>query len=167
MTNLIFLLSFLGSGHRAYVLNSQRFLQLLLLVAGIALLGQAHAHKFKDEARVFFIAPADGDHVINPVLLRFGAKRIPVAPVGVNKHRSGHFILLIDHAHPTAWDQVIAMDHQHIHYVEGETEAEIELLPGEHTLQLVLGDEEHVPWDEQLVSERITITVTGNSTGND
>ena len=46
-------------------------------------------------------------------------------------------------------------------------EAEIVLTPGEHTLQLVLGDEEHVPWDEQLVSERITITVLGNSTKND
>ncbi len=55
------------------------------------------------------------------------------------------------------------MDKQHVHYVKGETEAEIVLTPGERTLQLVLGDEEHVPWDEQLVSERITITVVSDS----
>jgi hypothetical protein len=146
-------------------LSVSRTFQATLLLAAAALLVPAHAHKFMDDAQVFFVVPANGDRVVNPVRLEFGARKIPVGPVGVNKHRSGHFILLIDQDHPTSWDEVIIMDHRHIHYVEGETAAEIELTPGVHTLQLVLGDEEHAPWDEQLVSAQITITVVANGTG--
>jgi len=148
-------------------MHRRQTLLLIAFIVGMALLPPALAHKFKDQARVFFEAPANGDVVSNPVQLKFDAEKIPVAAVGVNKHRSGHFILLIDHDHPTSWDEVIAMDDQHVHYVNGETEAEIVLTPGEHTLQLVLGDDEHVPWDEQLVSARVTITVRGEGTGKD
>ena len=56
-------------------------------------------------------------------------------------------------------DDLIPFDDNHLHYMNGETEAVIELPPGEHTLQLILGDEEHQPWGEHLVSEQITILV--------
>ena len=40
-----------------------------------------------------------------------------------------------------------------------EIPAEIELAPGEHTLQAVLGDWKHQPHDPAVTSEPITITV--------
>jgi hypothetical protein len=45
------------------------------------------------------------------------------------------------------------------HFGGGQTEAALDLAPGRHTLQLVLGDENHVPFDPPLMSEKITITV--------
>jgi hypothetical protein len=41
----------------------------------------------------------------------------------------------------------------------GQTEARIELPPGKHTLQLVLGNSQHYPFNPPLVSEKITIKV--------
>jgi len=132
----------------------------MLLAAALLIALPAHAHRLKDDASVRIVEPLDGTEVSSPVRLRFEARRIPVAPVGINKHRAGHFILLIDHAHPDSeWEHVIAMDAQHLHFVEGESEAEIELPPGQHTLQVLLADEEHVAWDAQLVSDRIRIVV--------
>ena len=35
----------------------------------------------------------------------------------------------------------------------------IELPPGKHTLQLLMGDGNHVPFDPPVMSKKITITV--------
>ena len=67
--------------------------------------------------------------------------------------------MLINVDEPESLDDLIPFDANHLHYMNGETEAVIKLPPGRHTLQLVLGDEEHQPWGEHLFSKRITITV--------
>jgi hypothetical protein len=55
--------------------------------------------------------------------------------------------------------QPIPKDATHIHYGAGQTEAVITLTPGTHTLQLELGDANHVPFDPPLVSPKITVHV--------
>jgi hypothetical protein len=50
-----------------------------------------------------------------------------------------------------------------LHFGKGQTEVTLgadKLPPGKHTLQLVVGDENHVPHNPPLVSKKITITVT-------
>ena len=130
-----------------------------LLAVSLAFAGPALAHKAKKNAEVFIANLEDGAVVENPVRVEFGARHIQIAPVGVNVHRAGHHHLLLDVDEPESIDDVIPFDANHLHYMNGETEAVIQLPPGEHTLQLILGDEEHQPWAEHLLSEQITIRV--------
>ena len=72
---------------------------------------------------------------------------------------SGHHHLLIDVSEPLDRDQPIPADNKHVHFGRGQTETELELPPGEHTLQLVLGDAEHRPFDPPVVSRKVRIIV--------
>ncbi len=109
-------------------------------------------------AQVYFIAPVDGATVKGPVTIRFGLKGMGVAPAGVEKEQTGHHHLLINTQLET-FDDVIPADDQHRHFGGGQTEVTLDLPAGTHTLQLVLGDQNHVPHDPPVVSSRITITV--------
>jgi hypothetical protein len=81
-----------------------------------------------------------------------------VAPAGVVKPNTGHHHLMIDVETPPL-DRPLPSDLNHIHFGSGQTEKKITLSPGEHTLQLVLADEKHMPHDPPVVSERIKVTV--------
>ncbi len=109
-------------------------------------------------ARVFFISPADGDTVSNPVRVEFGVAGMDIVPAGQDQQHSGHHHLLIDTGLPDL-GLPIPMDDQHKHFGDGSTATEIALEPGEHTLQMLLGDHLHIPHDPPLVSDTITITV--------
>ena len=109
-------------------------------------------------AFVYIISPADGAEVQSPVSIAFGLKGAGIAPAGIDLPNTGHHHLLVDTGLATM-DLPIPADAQNIHFGLGQTEASIELEPGEHTLQLVLGDVIHVPHDPPLMSEQITITV--------
>lgn len=109
-------------------------------------------------AEVYFIAPADGATVKSPVTVKFGLKGMGIAPAGVTFDNSGHHHLLIDTNVP-ALDAPIPADANHLHFGKGQTETTVELKPGKHTLQLLLGDQSHVPHDPALVSKKIAITV--------
>lgn len=109
-------------------------------------------------AKVFIIEPADGATVSSPVTVKFGAENVEIAPAGTDKPDSGHHHLLID-AEVTDVNSAVAKDDQHIHYGKGQTEASVALTPGKHTLQLLLGDKNHVPHDPPVESKAVTITV--------
>ncbi len=109
-------------------------------------------------ARVYIISPADGARVRSPVTVLFGLSGMGVAPAGIEFPNAGHHHLVIDAPQPTA-DRPIPTDDRHRHFGKGQTETTLELAPGRHTLQLVLGDRNHVPHDPPLVSKPITITV--------
>lgn len=109
-------------------------------------------------ARLYFISPADGDVVTNPVVVQFGLKNMGVAPAGVQMPETGHHHLLINTDLP-ALDRPIPSDDKHRHFGKGQTETSIELAPGKHTLQLLLGDFAHTPHKPPVMSEVITITV--------
>ena len=75
--------------------------------------------------------PTDGATVRSPFKVWFGLRNMGVAPAGVERPNTGHHHLIID----------------------------ADLPPGRHTLQLLLGDARHVPFDPPVASARITITV--------
>lgn len=109
-------------------------------------------------ARVFFITPADGDTVSNPVRIEFGIEGMTVAKAGDQQPNSGHHHLLIDTDLPDLTAPVPA-DAHHVHFGDGSKATEITLEPGQHTLCLLLADHRHIPHDQPVVSDPITITV--------
>ena len=109
-------------------------------------------------ARVFFITPADGDSVSSPVRIEFGIESMTVVKAGDNAPASGHHHLLIDTGLPDSGLPIPA-DANHVHFGDGSTSTELSLEPGEHTLQLLLGDHLHIPHDPPVASETITISV--------
>ena len=124
----------------------------------------AHAEEgayWPEDATLYIISPEDGATVTSPVTVRFGLKGLGVAPAGVDKAKTGHHHLLIDTAAPTGedLDMPIPADEHHVHFGGGQTEATVDLAPGEHTLQLIMGDMNHVPHNPPLVSKKITVTV--------
>ena len=111
-----------------------------------------------ENAAVYFISPEDGATLENPVIVRFGLKNMGVAPAGVQTENTGHHHLLVDTGLPPL-DQPVPADENHLHFGKGQTEAELTLNPGKHTLQLLLGDFSHIPHNPPVVSRQITITV--------
>ena len=109
-------------------------------------------------ASVFFITPADGATVGSPVSIEFGIEGMDVVAAGVNAAHSGHHHLLVDTGLP-ALDLPIPADANHIHFGDASTATELNLEPGEHSLQLLLGDHLHIPHNPPVASEIVTITV--------
>ncbi len=109
-------------------------------------------------ASVFFITPADGATVTSPVEIEFGIAGMEVVRAGDNQPNSGHHHLLIDTDLPDL-GMPIPADERHVHFGDGSTETKITLPPGEHTLQMLLGDYVHIPHKPALLSEPIRITV--------
>ena len=110
-------------------------------------------------AELYFITPQDGESVGHDVIVRFGLKGMGVAPAGVISPNTGHHHLLIDVSELPPMDLPIANDASHMHFGGGQTETVLHLTPGDHTLQLLLGDALHVPLDPPVLSKRITIHV--------
>ena len=104
--------------------------------------------------------PTDGQVVAagKPFRVWFGLRHMGVAPKGVAFNNTGHHHLLIDTVLPAAGEP-IPSNRNHLHFGAGETETMLELPPGKHTLQLLMGDENHVPHTPSVQSKKITITV--------
>lgn len=135
-------------------------LAIFLIVAGSATVwAQMPRSPAPEGAVVYFVSPQDGDTVASPVKVRFGLSGMGVAPAGVDKANTGHHHLLIDMTEMPAMDQPLPATDNVKHFGGGQTETTIELSPGTHTLQLLMGDMNHVPFDPPVVSEKITITV--------
>ncbi len=109
--------------------------------------------------RLRILWPRNGSVVRGGFWLRMGLSGMGVAPAHVEWADTGHHHVLVDVAEAPGPGETIPNDHNHLHFGGGQTEARIELPPGKHTLQLVLGDEEHRVFNPPVVSPRITITV--------
>lgn len=109
-------------------------------------------------ASAYIISPTDGATVDSPVRVLFGLRGAGVVPAGIQHEGAGHHHLLIDTGLPDLGLPIPA-DSNHVHFGLGQTEVEIELAPGTHTLQLLVGDERHVPHDPPIMSGQITIEV--------
>ena len=112
-----------------------------------------------DGAQVYIISPADGETMSSPVTVRFGLKGMGVAPAGIDKPHTGHHHLLIDVKGGPVLDRPLPADAQHIHFGGGQTEAAVELSPGKHTLQLIMGNQNHFPHNPPVMSKKINIVV--------
>jgi len=111
------------------------------------------------DAQVYFIWPADGATINGGKFwVRMGLRNMGVAPKSVKMENVGHHHLVVDSELPN-FAEPIPSDRNHFHFGAGETEARVELPPGRHTLQLLLGDHNHVPHDPPIHSKKITITV--------
>lgn len=133
-------------------------LPVLLAIAGAA---QAQAQTAAPpNAMVYFINLKDGESVKSPFKVQFGLSGMGVAPAGVEKPKTGHHHLLVDSTlTPEQAKEPIPADEHHLHFGGGQTETTLTLPPGRHTLQLVLGDWSHVPFDPPIVSPVITVEV--------
>jgi hypothetical protein len=110
------------------------------------------------EVELYFISPKDGENVAGPVTVRFGLRGMGIAPAGVAIENTGHHHLLID-AQPPAFNMPVPADANHLHFGKGQTEAQVTLAPGKHTLQLLLADHLHIPHDPPVMSKPITVIV--------
>jgi len=109
-------------------------------------------------ATVFFIDPTDGATLSSPVSVKFGISGMAVAPAGTMTPATGHHHLLID-TQLADTSLPVPSDDNHLHFGKGQTETTLDLPAGSHTLQLVLGDGNHIPHDPPVTSGVITITV--------
>ena len=109
-------------------------------------------------AKVYFIEPANGAEITGPVTVKFGLTGMGVAPAGVEKEHTGHHHVLIDQKLENPMASIPA-DDKHRHFGAGQTEVKLTLPAGTHTLQLVLGDHQHIPHNPLVASDVITITV--------
>ncbi|MGP0059089.1 MAG: DUF4399 domain-containing protein [Beijerinckiaceae bacterium] len=116
-------------------------------------------------AIVYFVDLKDGATIGPTTTIHFGLRGMGLAPAGVEKANTGHHHLLIDTELPPL-DQAIPADFQHLHFGAGQTEADVTLTPGPHTLQLLLGDKNHVPHTPPVMSAVIHVTVVESDKAN-
>ena len=132
---------------------------LLLALAGIPAVATAQTAA-PPNATVYIINVKDGDTVTSPFKVQFGLTGMGIAPAGVERPNTGHHHLLVDTTlSPEELKQPIVMDAKHLHFGGGQTEAMVTLPPGQHRLQLGLGDWSHVPHVPPVMSPVIKVTV--------
>ena len=108
--------------------------------------------------KVYFINLEDGDRVESPFLIQFGLSGMGIAPAGTDRANTGHHHLLIN-VNEIDLSKPIPSSSSHIHFGGGQTESLIDLMPGDYSMQLVLGDMTHTPHNPPIISQRINITV--------
>jgi len=135
--------------------------QLVLYASLILSTGALAQTPAPPDAYAYIIWPQDGQRIKGAFWVRFGLRNMGVTRAGDNAPNVGHHHLLVD-----AGDELpdpnepIPTDKNHLHFGSGQTEARLDLPPGEHTLQLVLGDAEHKMFKPPVISKKIRITVT-------
>ena len=128
------------------------------LLMGVSVLASAATPAPKG-AEVFIVSPEDGAKVSQTFTVKFGTKDVALAPAGDATPNTGHHHLLIDAKEIVPAGAVVPTDANHMHFGKAQTFAEIKLAPGKHTLQLELGDKNHVPFSPVIVSKKITVIV--------
>lgn len=139
-----------------------RLIVLAALLASVPCAAQAQGKSAPKDALLYFIWPQNGAAIKGAFWCRFGLRNMGVTHAGDDYPNSGHHHLFVDVNEPLDANKPIPQDKNHLHFGAGQTEARLELPPGKHTLQLVLGDAKHYPFSPPLVSEKITITVKGS-----
>ena len=123
----------------------------LQLAPAIALAGKTPAPK---DAYLYIIWPTDGERIRGAFWCRFGLRNMGVTHAGDATPNMGHHHLFIDVDEPLDLNEPIPSNKNHLHFGAGQTEVRLDLPPGPHTLQLVLGDAEHIPFDPPVVSKK-------------
>lgn len=125
---------------------------------------QAEAAKRKPASKraapsTFFITPKNGDVVTGKFKVKFGIKGLKIRPASedVMDKKSGHHHLIID-GKAIAEGQPVPTDDQHRHFGKGQSDTELELSPGVHSLTLQFADGAHLSYGPKL-SQTINIEV--------
>ena len=127
----------------------------LLLFLNVFFLSEA---ALANSPKVYFIEPANGAFVQETFKVKFGLENFGIAPAGYDIPNTGHHHILIDTSLADLKSPIPA-DSKHIHFGKGQTETSITLEKGEHQLTLVMGNFAHIPHDEPIISETITVIV--------
>jgi hypothetical protein len=86
-----------------------------------------------------------------------GAAGVTVEPASAGVHEgAGHHHIIVDADLPAS-GQPIPSNAQHLHFGKAQTEATLDLPPGEHTLHLVFADANHIPYSPHVAA---TLKVT-------
>ncbi len=120
---------------------------------------EEHFSESPPGAKVYIISPKDGEVVAKTFTVRFGLVNMGVAPAGVKAPNTGHHHLLIDLEGLPDMEKPLVFSENVKHFGGGQTETEITLAPGKHTLRLLLGNYVHIPHKPPVLSEKITVTV--------
>lgn len=131
---------------------------LVLLFPQQAIAADSVSHAPED-AQVYIVEPADGATVPETFTVKFGLSGMELAPAGIDRENTGHHHLLIDRPELPDLNTSLPSTDRVRHFGKAQTETSLTLEPGEHTLQLVLGNYLHVPHDRPVISEPITVTV--------
>ena len=110
-------------------------------------------------AKVYFITPLDGQTVSSNFTVRFGLNGMGVSPAGIEKKNTGHHHILIDTDTLPNMENPLPATDKIKHFGGGQTETQLTLSAGKHTLQLVLGNHHHIPHSSPVISKKITILV--------
>ena len=145
--------------NRIAVLMGVIFVVCCWLVSPTQALADEFVSHAPETAREYIIFPKDGDTVPPTFTVSFGLSGMGVAPAGVDKANTGHHHLLVDVAELPDLKSSLPKSDRVRHFGGGQTEAEITLPPGKHTLQLVLGNYLHIPHDHPVISSKITVNV--------
>jgi hypothetical protein len=124
-----------------------------VIIVGVMLGSPVHA----DSPRVYFIEPEDGALVSSPFTVKFGVDGLEIRPAGDATPNTGHHHLIIDGA-PMPKGTVIPLNDESLHFGKGQTDIELRLPPGHHTLTLQFGDGAHQSYGPD-VSQTIGIDV--------
>ena len=120
---------------------------------------EEHFSESPPGAKAYIISPKNGEVVGKSFTVRFGLVNMGVAPAGVKLPNTGHHHLLIDLEGLPDMGKPLAFSENIRHFGGGQTETEITLAPGKHTLRLLLGNYLHIPHKPPVFSEKITVTV--------
>lgn len=127
-----------------------------LFSGGLAACGDDDDAEASGEASVSFASPVDGDVVTSPVAVEMSADGVTIEPAGEVNDGAGHFHVMVDEACLDAGETIPGDSEAHLHFGKAQTETEIELEPGEHTLCLQVGDGEHTALG---ITDTVTFTV--------
>ncbi|MEL6882868.1 MAG: DUF4399 domain-containing protein [Pseudomonadota bacterium] len=144
----------------------KRYLAAAMITFALTTASFAQDTPAPEGAKVYFVNLEDGATVASPVTVVFGLEGMGVAPAGTEKDKTGHHHLLLNRPPlgqgPEGAEELqygLPADDNHIHFGGGQTQTTLDLAPGTHTLQLVMGDLNHVPHVPPVASDVITITV--------
>lgn len=136
---------------------------LILLLGLLAIAPQVTADELVShaptEATAYIITPQDGETVPQTFTVKFGLTGMGIAPAGIDRENTGHHHLLIDLAESPDLSASLPANENIRHFGGGQTEMQLTLTPGEHTLQLLLANYLHIPHDNPVISEKIEIFV--------
>ena len=134
----------------------------LALLPGVLLPSAAYSQgkTAPKDAKLYFITPQDGQKIRAGFWVRFGLRNMGVTHAGDDYQNAGHHHLLVDVNEPIDGKEPIPQDKSHLHFGAGQTETFLELPPGRHTLQLVMGDGAHMLHNPPVMSDVVTVNVS-------
>ena len=112
----------------------------------------------KPTGRVFFVSPQNGEEVKSPVQFKMGVEGMEIQPAGEVVEGKGHHHIIINGESYSSGQTVPFIEKKTYHFGKGQTEASIDLEPGEYDISLQFANGAHISYGPEL-STKIRIKV--------